>query len=97
MFIVLLTLAENRENAPQFLDEHKAWLRRGFTDGVFLVAGGIKPSRGGAIIAHGETMEALTARVAQDPFVIEKVAEAEIIEIGPAFADDRLQFLLDED
>ena len=39
MFIVSLTFAANKAEAGQHMDDHKAWLQRGFDDGVFLLAG----------------------------------------------------------
>ena len=43
MFIVLLKFSDNKAKAGQFMDSHKAWLKRGFDDGVFLLAGSLKP------------------------------------------------------
>ncbi len=75
---------------------HNTWLARGFEEGVFLLAGSLKPGLGGSILAHNATLAELEARVAEDPFVQEKVVLAEILEIEPAKADDRLSFLLDD-
>ena len=93
MFIVLLRFAQNKAQAGQHMDAHKAWIKQGFDDGVFLLAGGIQPSAGGGIVAHNATLEDLRQRVDQDPFVAEGVVNAEIIEISPARADERLAFL----
>lgn len=94
MHIVLLRFAENKEQAGQYLDGHNAWLKRGFDDGVFLLAGSLKPQSGGAIVAHSASRGELEDRVKQDPFVAEHVVSAEILEVAPARADERLQFLL---
>ncbi|MBB6250671.1 YciI family protein [Nitrospirillum iridis] len=94
MFVVTLTFAANRAQAPQHMDGHNAWLRQGFEDGVFLLSGTLQPKRGGAILAHNTTLPDLQARLAADPFVAEGVVVAEIAEITPGKADDRLAFLL---
>lgn len=94
MFVVLLKFAENRAEAGRFMEDHKAWLKRGFDDGVFLVSGNLQPGLGGGILAHNSSRAALEALVEADPFVAEKVVTAEIIEIAPSRADDRLGFLL---
>ncbi len=94
MFIVLLKFAANRAEAGRLMQGHNAWLKRGFDDGVFLVAGSLAPGLGGAVLAHGETQERLRARVAEDPFVAETVVTAEILEIATARTDARLAFLL---
>lgn len=93
MFIVLLKFSANKASAPAHMDGHNAWIKQGFDDGVFLLVGGLKPAGGGGILAHNTTLEDLQARVAQDPFVAEKVVDAEVLEISPARADERLQFL----
>lgn len=94
MHIVLLKFAEHKDQAALHMDAHNAWLKRGFDDGVFILAGSLQPRRGGAIVAHGCTLEELQARVADDPFVLARVVEAEILEVSPSRADDRLSFLL---
>ena len=94
MFIVLLKFADNSDLAGQFMEGHNTWLRQGFDDGVLLLAGSLKPGPGGAVLAHNTTLEALQIRVNADPFVAEKVVNAEIIEISPLKTDERLQFLL---
>jgi uncharacterized protein YciI len=92
MFIVLLKFADKTKAAGQ-MEGHKAWLQRGFDDGVFSLAGSLQPGLGGGIVAHGISLEDLEARVAEDPFVAEGVVTAEILEITPSRADARLAFL----
>lgn len=94
MFIVLLRFSENLGRASEWMDGHNAWLARGFADGVFLLAGSLRPKLGGAILAHAATLPELQARVNEDPFVVERVVEAEILSIAPGKADERLAFLL---
>ncbi len=99
MFIVLLKFAENKSQAAQFMQAHKDWIARGFEEGVFLLVGSLRPDDiqpigGGGILAHGSSRAELEARVQEDPFVAEKVVSAEITEIAPAKADERMAFLL---
>lgn len=95
MFIVLLKFSDNKAQAGEFMDGHNQWLKRGFDDGVFLVAGSLQPSLGGGIMAHNTSREDLQSRVNDDPFVAQNVVSPEIIEISPAKADERLQFLIE--
>ena len=76
------------------MDGHKAWIKRGFDDGIFLLSGSIQPSSGGAVLAHNTSLSDLQSRVNDDPFVAENVVSAEILEITPGRADERLGFLL---
>jgi uncharacterized protein YciI len=94
MFIVLLRFSDNKANAGQFMEGHKAWLQRGFEDGVFLLAGSLQPNAGGGVLAYNTSLADLQGRVDADPFVAEQVVTAEIHEIAPAKADARLDFLL---
>ena len=62
MFIVLLKLSD-KSRASEFMAAHKAWIARGFDDGVFLAVGNLEPGPGGAIIAHQTSRASLDARV----------------------------------
>ncbi len=94
MFVVLLKFTGDRGRAAAFMDGHKAWIKRGLDDGVFLLVGSLLPNLGGAILAHGLSRAALERRVDDDPFVAEKLVTPEILELAPAQADARLKFLL---
>ena len=94
MFVVLLTFSSNKAQAGQFMDGHKEWIKRGFDDGVFILAGSLRPEAGGGIVAHNTSHVDLQARVNDDPFVAENVVKAEIIEITPSRMDERLAFLI---
>jgi uncharacterized protein YciI len=94
MFIVLLRFSGNKGKAGQFMQEHNEWIKRGFDDGVFLLAGTLQPGLGGGIVAHNTSLPDLQSRVNDDPFVAEDIVSAEILEIAPSRADERLRFLL---
>jgi len=94
MFIVFLRFSSNKSSAPQHMDGHKAWLKQGFADGVFLLAGSLEPGLGGGILAHQTTIIDLQKRLNADPFVIEDIVKAEIHELDPGVADERLHFLV---
>lgn len=94
MFIVLLKFSSNKGQASQFMAGHKDWIKRGFDDGVFLLVGSLQPNQGGGIVAHNTSLPDLQKRVKDDPFVAEKVVSADILEIAPSSADDKLKFLL---
>jgi len=95
MFIVLLKFSDNKAAASEHMEGHKAWLKQGFDDDVFLLAGSLQPNLGGGILAHNASLSELQQRVNDDPFVAENVVNAEIMELAAAKADERLSFLLD--
>lgn len=95
MFVILLKFSDNKSKAGEFMDGHNAWIKQGFDDKVFLVVGSLQPNAGGGIVAHNTSLENLQSRINDDPFVSENVVTAEIMEITPAKAEERLGFLLD--
>jgi len=95
MFVVLLKFSDNKSQASQFMEGHNEWIKRGFDDGVFLLAGSLQPNLGGSVVAHNTSLPDLQSRVNNDPFVAKNVVSAEILEITPAKADERLTFLID--
>jgi uncharacterized protein YciI len=95
MFIVLLKFSSNKDQAGQFMEGHKEWIKRGFDDGVFLLVGSLQSNLGGSVMAHNTSLSDLQNRVTADPFVAENVVSAEILEITPSKTDERLNFLLD--
>ena len=95
MFIVLLKFSDNKAQASELMDGHNQWIKSGFDDGVFLLVGSLQPQMGGGIVAHNTSLADLQNRVNKDPFVAENVVITEILEITPAKADERLNFLLD--
>ena len=95
MFVILLKFSENKAQAAEFMAGHNEWLKQGFDDGVFILAGSLQPGLGGSILACNENESEIKARVNRDPFVQENVVSVEILEIDPKKADERLSFLVD--
>ena len=95
MFLVLLRFTDRKAAAPSFMAAHSRWVQQGFDDGVFLLAGGLAAGAGGAIVAQGNSMEAMQRYVDADPFVAEGIVTPEILQITASRADPRLQFLLE--
>lgn len=96
MFFVFLKFSSKKDQAPRHMAEHKRWIEQGFEEGVFLVTGSLSGNQGGIVVAHNTTREALEARIALDPFVAEDVVKAEIAQVLPHRADERLRFLLQQ-
>ncbi|RZM80370.1 hypothetical protein C3B51_12490 [Pseudoalteromonas rubra] len=94
MFIILLKFSENKSQASEYMASHNDWIKQGFEDGVFLLVGSLQPGLGGSVIAHNISKEDLEVLVNADPFVKHDVVSAEILEIDPKKADNRLSFLV---
>ena len=76
------------------MEGHNEWIKRGFEDGVFLLVGRLQPNLGGSVTANNTSLYELQERVKEDPFVAENIVSAEILEIEPKKADERLNFLV---
>lgn len=92
MFVITLRFAD-KTKAPQWMDGHNAWIKKGFDDGVFLLVGSLQPNAGGVILAHNAELAEIEARVQADPFVVEGVVSAEVLSITPGRTDERFAFL----
>jgi len=55
------------------VDEHHAFLDKGYKEGVFLFSGPQVPPHGGFLVARAESEAALNAYLANEPFVKAKV------------------------
>jgi uncharacterized protein YciI len=75
------------------MDGHRAWIKKGVDDGVFLLVGSIRHGQGGAILAAGPSPEALQARIDEDPFVVHDIVKAEVIDMNPNTTTPALAFL----
>lgn len=92
MYIALLRVADATK-VSEHLVGHRLWLEQGFDDQLFFLTGGVPQAGGGAILAAGLSLDELTARVAEDPFVVHGVVTPEIIELDITMSDPRLAFL----
>jgi uncharacterized protein YciI len=95
MFIVLLKFSNNKSQAPEFMQGHKDWIKRGFDKSLFLIVGSLKLNMGGCLIAHNTSLEKLQQYVNEDPFVVRNIVTAEVLEVSANQVDKRLNFLLD--
>lgn len=95
MFIVFLRFGPNRTEAGRWMAGHKQWIEEGIADGVFLVAGSLDNGQGGVVIAAGQDLAQIHARVGRDPFVVHGVVSAEVHALAPSLMAADMARLLD--
>ena len=78
------------------IDGHRAWLRKNYAAGTFLISGRQRSGAGGFILAAAIDRSHLDAILADDPFGQNDLADYEIIEVVPSMADERLSFLIEK-
>ncbi|SDZ37196.1 hypothetical protein SAMN05444004_1123 [Jannaschia faecimaris] len=95
MYIITMTLTEQKSKAPDFMAAHNDWIASGFEDGVFLLVGSLKPQPGGVLLTASIDRALLELRVTDDPFVREGIVVPHIQEFSLGQTDTRLSFLGD--
>lgn len=84
MLIVSISYTAPPEEVERLRAPHLEWLHRGHEAGHFIGWGRRNPLTGGIVLARGHRAE--IEKLAQtDPFVVGKVATAEVIEWTPSF------------
>ncbi|MEM8601480.1 MAG: YciI family protein [Bacteroidota bacterium] len=95
LYLITLEYCAPLGEVDALLDEHKAFLRRHYESGIFLLSGRREPRTGGVILARAHNTEVITSAVSEDPFCREGVAEYSIVEFVPSKAGPGLEWLLD--
>lgn len=96
MFIVFLKFAEQKSKANHYMEAHKAWVKKGVDEEVFLIVGSLEPNLGGCIVANSTLRHELEARINQDPFVAENIVTAQITEMTPSIVNQKLDFVMQQ-
>jgi uncharacterized protein YciI len=74
------------------LDEHRAFLQRGYDEGVFLFSGPHIPAEGGFLVARAKSRQDLDQLLSGEPFVREgKMRFSRITEFDPVQHQDFLK------
>lgn len=95
MFIVLLEYKVPLDSVDKYLESHRLFLNKWYQEKIFIFSGRKIPRIGGVILASGVRREALEAILAQDPFLINKIAEYQIIEFQLTRSCQEFESLLD--
>lgn len=91
LYLLLLTYTQPSEVVAASLEDHRAFLRRHYADGRFIVSGPQTPASGGVILARAASAEDVRALLSDDPFQQRGIAAYQIIPFealwsAPAFA-----------
>lgn len=79
LYLLLLTYTRPLEEVNAHLEEHRAYLRRAYAAGHFLVSGPRVPPGGGVILARAASAEDALALTRDDPFNQLGLATYEIV------------------
>jgi uncharacterized protein YciI len=94
MFIVTLTYLKPVEEIDALMNEHVAWLKRHYEDGLFVASGRRVPRVGGVILARSGDEPALRAALAADPFAVHSAARFDVVEFAPSMTAPGAEVIL---
>jgi uncharacterized protein YciI len=83
MFVAISTYLKPLDEVTSFASQHAEWITAYYNAGRILGSGRKVPATGGVIIAREESLEAFQALLATDPFVLNGLAEYEVVEFTP--------------
>ncbi|WP_395066162.1 YciI family protein [Flavobacterium sp.] len=95
MFVLNITYKSNLEKIDQFLDEHIEFLNEQYRLGNFIVSGRKVPRTGGIILSNVNCKMILEKIIENDPFIINDLADYDLIEFIPNKTSKELNFLLE--
>ena len=91
-FLVELTYTIPAEQLGDATTEHRAYLQKGYDQGMLLFSGPQVPRVGGIIIARGQSQQDVEAFFQQDPFQLKGLATYRFVQFDPV----KRQPLLDD-
>lgn len=83
MFLILIQYKKSFEIVAQYVETHRAYLDKGYEKNLLITSGPKVPRTGGVMLSQAKTREELDEFIAQDPFVLNDVADYEVIEFTP--------------
>lgn len=89
MYIFQLKYVKPLEQVDQLIEAHIEFLDKYYRASKFICSGRRNPRVGGIILANVDNESEVKQIISEDPFVIHKVAEYEIIEFFPTKYDPR--------
>jgi uncharacterized protein YciI len=90
MFILLVNYVKGLDGIDELMSEHREYLDRHYGDGTFVLSGRRVPRTGGAILAVGDDLDAITKVTETDPFVRAGLARYDIIQVTVTAAAEAL-------
>ncbi|WP_334089904.1 YciI family protein [Helicobacter typhlonius] len=91
LFVCLVHYTKPLEEVLQKLDEHRAYLKKGYDAGILLASGPRVPKDGGIIIGRFESKAAAQEFSKSDPYTLHNLARYEIFEFEPVLHSTLLE------
>ncbi len=95
MYIVNLSYIKPLDEVDALLEEHVEFLTRQYEKGIFIVSGRKVPRTGGIILVRNISLEELDSVFNEDPFMVNGIADYEVIQFIPTMMAHGLEGLKD--
>lgn len=82
-FVVEITFSVPFEKVEPVVPAHREFLQGGYDAGLLLMSGPQNPRVGGIVVARAESLEAIQALFAKDPYQLNGVATYRFVEFNP--------------
>lgn len=83
MFLIKITYTQPLDKVEPYVAPHREFLEQGYQKDFFVVSGPQNPRVGGIIISQLKDRKQLEAFFKNDPYLLNGVADYEIIEFNP--------------
>jgi uncharacterized protein YciI len=94
MYILFINFTKSLQDAQPVFPAHLGFIDAHIKTGKFILSGGLTGKPAGVVLANINNGDELKALLAEDPFVLEQVAEYEIIEFTPSRYHESLASLI---
>ena len=96
LFVITLIYKAPLEKVDEFRKEHLEFVDTYYKNGLFMVSGPQVPRIGGVIIARSNDILVLKDVLSKDPFIINNLAEYQIIEFNPTRCIPELENIVEK-
>lgn len=83
MYLLLLNYIAPVEKIDSILEDHRIFLDKYYSMNKFVCSGRRNPRTGGVILCNASNRDEINKIINEDPFLINKVVEYEVIEFIP--------------
>jgi uncharacterized protein YciI len=84
MYILFINFTKSLQDAQPVFPAHLEFIDAHIKTGKFILSGGLTGKPAGVVLANVNNGDELKTLLAEDPFVLEQVAEYELIEFTPS-------------
>lgn len=90
IFVVSLEYKVDLIEVDKYLADHRLFLKKYYSEKVFIASGPKQPRTGGVIIAIADDLITIKQILSQDPFSIHNIANYVIVEFSPTMWSQEL-------